>query len=347
MAFNNGNWKFGSDSAEGDVFDMGQQPIWSVADNYNAGGGDDHVKGNIADNVIDGGDGADTIDGWWGNDTIHGGHGQDTLKGDLGDDKLYGEAGSDDIDGGWGNDYIDGGSNSDNLKGDLGNDTIDGGNDNDKLYGDTGADTLFGGQGHDTLDGGEGADSLDGGSGSDSLFDGSSENVVDTMKGGDGNDYLESLGGGDIMSGGADSDTFSIGNANSFRQLGGTISGGTGYDTVVLRDAGLVDNFSNMSSIEAFDLRDADNQTLRLDVSEVKNLSSTDKLTVYGEAGDKLELQNDVPGSRQSGGHWELATPTVSTDGTPSMDVYNYVDANGHATGISVSVDDHVEVVLI
>src|SRR5262249_15479268 len=163
-------------------------------------------------------------------------------------------------------------------------------------------------------------------SGSDKLFDGSSENVVDTMKGGDGNDYLESQGGGDIMSGGADSDTFSIGNANTFRQLGGTISGGTGYDTVVLRDAGLVDNFSNMSSIEAFDLRDADNQTLRLDFSEVKNLSSTDKLVVYGEAGDKLELQNDVPGSRLSGGHWELATPTVSTDGTPGLDVYNYVD---------------------
>ncbi|WP_372624969.1 calcium-binding protein [Falsiroseomonas sp.] len=101
MVFNNGKWKFGTAGAN--TYDMNGQPVWDVADNYDAGAGSDLVYGNIADNVIRGGSGNDTIDGWWGNDTIDGGLNDDVLKGDLGNDSL---------DGGDGNDVVSGGDGS-------------------------------------------------------------------------------------------------------------------------------------------------------------------------------------------------------------------------------------------
>ncbi len=336
MAFNNGHWKDGS--AGSDIFDMGQQDFWDVADNYRAGAGNDTVKGNIADNVIEGGSGRDTIDGWWGNDTIYGGNDADTLKGDLGQDWLYGESG---------NDTLDGGNDSDHLYGGDGTDVIYGGDGTDFLYGEAGTDTLYGGAGNDTLDGGRGADTLSGGDGIDKLYDGSTENVVDVMSGGDGNDYLESRGGGDIMSGGADSDTFSIGNATTFRALGGNIAGGSGIDTVVLRDAADIDNFSFMSSIEKFDLEASSNQTLRLDFNEVSTLSGTNQIAVYGEAGDRLFLQDDVPGNSLDGGSWaagSLSNPDSSGDRTQT---YQYLDTAGDYTGISVTVDTAIAVFLV
>src|SRR5262249_53733727 len=60
--------------------------------------GSDHdgtPKGDIVDNVLDGGNGDDTLNGGFGHDTLNGGDGNDTLNGGNGIDTLNGGTGND------------------------------------------------------------------------------------------------------------------------------------------------------------------------------------------------------------------------------------------------------------
>jgi Ca2+-binding RTX toxin-like protein len=77
----------------------------------------DTLRGNGADNRLNGADGNDTIMGLGGDDTLDGGTGHDTLDGGGGDDMLLGDVGDDDLNG------FDGVSANDTLVGVLGFDT--------------------------------------------------------------------------------------------------------------------------------------------------------------------------------------------------------------------------------
>lgn len=114
---------------------------------------------------------------------------------------------------------IIGGSKNDSLYGRAGNDSIIGNAGNDKLYGSNGNDTLSGGKGNDTLWGDAGNDKLYGGAGSDIFI----------CKLGEGNDTIFDYQSGDMLkilkSNGKDGGTFT---SSSFKNntLTLAISGG-------------------------------------------------------------------------------------------------------------------------
>ncbi|MGR3500645.1 MAG: calcium-binding protein [Limimaricola soesokkakensis] len=127
-------------------------------DVFNAGAGDDVVKGFKGNDVLDGGAdndvlrgfaGDDRLDGGTGNDLLAGGAGADVLAGGKGNDTLNGKAGADILIGNQQRDTLNGGAGDDRLLGNLGRDTLDGGD---------GADILNGGRHNDVLTGGDGAD---------------------------------------------------------------------------------------------------------------------------------------------------------------------------------------------
>lgn len=320
MPINNGKWKSGT--AGDDPFDMiaDQLNPFDVADNYDALAGKDTVFGNLVDNTIKLGAGDDWVNARWGNDTVYGGLNNDILYGDLGGDRLYGEDG---------------------------NDRLYGGADGDRIYGGKNDDTMYGDAGNDTLDGGTGSDRIYGGANYDTISDGSSEAVYDRLDGGDGTDTITSLGGGDAIYAGAGSDTVSIGSAVTFRTQGGVVSGGSETDTLVFRSSTNTTLFSNITGIEKFDLRATSAQTLALNFDEVRDVSGTDKLTVYGGAEDTIVLDDTVVGDALNGGHWHagpLSNPTSTGD---RYQTWQYLDSSGDLTGIDVTVNTNIDVLLV
>lgn len=170
-----------------------------------AGDGNDTIRGNSVNNLLDGGRGNDSIAGGAGNDTLLGGEGNDTLDGGVGTDRLEGGAGDDiyvvDSIGdaiietaGAGIDTVQSmitytlGADVENLTltgsanvsgtgnglgnimvGNSGNNILSGAGGNDQLSGGAGNDQLLGGDGDDLLVGGLGADTLAGGAGYDTF----------------------------------------------------------------------------------------------------------------------------------------------------------------------------------
>lgn len=184
--------------------------------------------GDIADDLIAGGDALDQINGYGGDDTI---------LGNAGADHLFGADGADSILGGDGNDYIDGGAGDDALFGEAGDDTLSGNDGADRIDGGDGDDSLIGGGGDDLLVGGQGDDSLQGWTGNDTLSGGLG---ADELFGGDGNDVLigtvadsdtgqADVDGQDFLNGGAGDDTLLIGR-------GDWADGGEGADLFALGD---------------------------------------------------------------------------------------------------------------
>ncbi len=103
--------------------------IDTVIEHAKAGGGDDILIGNEADNWLYGNHGSDKLYGLGGNDIL------------LGDDPSIPWVG--------GKDILEGGDGDDLLLGMAGDDELNGGNGADTLYGYTGDDVLTGGAGKD------------------------------------------------------------------------------------------------------------------------------------------------------------------------------------------------------
>jgi Ca2+-binding RTX toxin-like protein len=82
------------------------------------------IRGNSANNTLEGGPGADRISGLQGNDTLRGLDGNDVLKGGSGNDRLEGGNGNDNLQGGDNDDSLDGGEGNDTLAGGVGADTF-------------------------------------------------------------------------------------------------------------------------------------------------------------------------------------------------------------------------------
>lgn len=116
-------------------------------------------------------------------------------------------------------DSIVSGAGADTLTGNEGDDTLDGGAGNDSLLGGADEDSILGGSGNDTLDGGADDDILDGEDGDDVLY---GDDGDDTLEGGNGTDQLYGEDGDDYLI--IDNDDFTS----------GTVSGGSGHDTVEL-----------------------------------------------------------------------------------------------------------------
>ncbi|MDJ0820360.1 MAG: calcium-binding protein [Paracoccaceae bacterium] len=76
----------------------------------------------------------------------------DTLRGNAADNELEGFGGNDLIVGRNGNDRLQGDEGNDTLRGDNGDDNLRGDEGNDRLFGGNGRDTLYGGNGNDRLD---------------------------------------------------------------------------------------------------------------------------------------------------------------------------------------------------
>ncbi|HUH42731.1 MAG TPA: hypothetical protein VLZ29_06425 [Sulfurimonas sp.] len=160
--------------------------------------GNDDIKGNSADNILDGGAGNDIIDGVAGDNTLIAGAGVDRLIARAGNDTYDGSgAGDDTVDysnlsgaidiilNSAGNATVNAGYahtliNIEHIIGSLGNDTIvgdstrvntiNGFDGNDVLKGGMGqADVLIGGNGDDTFLASSGGDHIDGSEGRDTL----------------------------------------------------------------------------------------------------------------------------------------------------------------------------------
>ena len=219
----------GGGDAEGDTI--------ANIESFTAGGGNDHITGSDAANVLIGNGGNDTISGLAGNDIVSGGGGADHLDGGDDIDTLdyRGNAG----------DLVLNLATSRASGGDATGDTIAnfenafGGAGGDQLTGTDGANVLRGYDGDDIIEGGAGADILDGGEGSDTLSYRSSAAGVSihlaqrTASGGDAE--------GDVIKGfrnviGSGADDILVGNSSANRLIGRNgndiIRGGGGDDFI-------------------------------------------------------------------------------------------------------------------
>ncbi|MDJ0825032.1 MAG: calcium-binding protein [Rhodobacter sp.] len=200
-------------------------------------GGDDVLRSQSGQNLLDGGGGrdcadystaalaveADLTDGFalvgadWsdqlvGIEHLVGGAFDDVLSGDGGGNELFGAAGADALLGAAGSDELTGGTGADTLTGGDGNDTLYGNTSTDMLMGGGGADEVRGGSGQDVLYGGAGDDYLIGHDGWDSLFGEAGDDELrgstgaDTLRGGAGDDALHGGTGVDRLYGGDDDD---------------------------------------------------------------------------------------------------------------------------------------------
>jgi Ca2+-binding RTX toxin-like protein/alpha-tubulin suppressor-like RCC1 family protein len=177
------NWRIYAQNAAGTWIDV------SLALRYRATDGPDIISGLLSHTSN-----GQTFDAGAGDDSIRGSVWAETLLGNLGNDVLYGESGNDTLEGGDGNDTLHGGADHDTLRGQAGNDILNGDAGNDSLFGGDGTDTLSGGNGNDVLEGGADADVLNGGDGDDTLRGGTGD---DELNGGIGSDTYEwNLGDG-------------------------------------------------------------------------------------------------------------------------------------------------------
>jgi Ca2+-binding RTX toxin-like protein len=218
-------------------------------ENLYTGGGNDHVTGSSATNVISTGAGHDKIFGGLGDDYLYGGDGNDYIDGGYGFDYINGGAGTDttsylfysgavnanlatgkvtfagaaspvetlysieNIYTGAGNDWITGSDVANVIKSGSGNDVVTGGDGDDRIEGRSGNDRLYGEEGNDRVYGGDGHDRLYGGDGDDVLSGGSGH---DRLYGDDGNDRLYGGSGNDWLDGGAGADRLVGGPGNDF-----------------------------------------------------------------------------------------------------------------------------------
>jgi len=234
------------------------------------GNGNDWVVGSANQDTLYAGAGNDTLKLGDSGDLVYAGDGNDTVYGEGGSDLVYGESGSDTLIGG---ESVSGQSGNDTLVGGLGADVLYGGVVDHTVVG-TGNDVLLGGTGADTLYGSDGDDTLMGEDGNDSLI------------GGDGRDYLDGGVGADSVNAGAGDDTIVFGASE-------TIDGGSGYDTLLMRNEVIdLNSAENLASIEAIDLRGNGSQWLRFSATTLGGVvtSASTPLMVHGDVGDTLVL---------------------------------------------------------
>ncbi|MFH0701983.1 MAG: calcium-binding protein, partial [bacterium] len=311
----------GSSNINGYGNELNNTIIGNYGSNYLYGGdGNDCILGGYGDDYIDGGTGNDYMDGGYGNDTYivdspydtvvdsypggvdtvissasyslganienltltgssningYGNELNNTIIGNSGSNYLYGGDGYDYIQGGDGNDYILGGYGGDYLDGGTGNDYMAGGDGNDTYVVDSFYDSVFeyANQGIDTV---ISSVSYSLGSNLENLLLTGSSNINGTgnelnnnLIGNSGNNVLDGGIGNDYMAGGYGNDTYVVDSL---------------YDSVFeYANQGTDTVNSNVSYILGANL---ENLTLTNDAFDYAQLSSGEKVVVYGDALD-------------------------------------------------------------
>ncbi len=208
---------------------------------------------------------------------------------DTGAGALNGGDTGDIMSGGFGNDSLTGNGGNDHMQGGTGNDTLVGGTGNDILVGGEGSDSLSGGDNDDYLNGGSGNDTLAGGNGNDTLIGGSG---TDTLQGDAGNDFLIFDGTGDW-------------NNDNNPDTGDSVDGGTGFDTLLIRNRGLdIDGGATFNTrVDNIDVIDMQNgstvgntnalgENVALSAADVLAITGTGTLFIVGDANDTVNLLN-------------------------------------------------------
>jgi Ca2+-binding RTX toxin-like protein len=230
----------------------------ALANEIDAGGGHDNVKGREGDDILRGGSGDDILEGGAGSDELAGGEGVDAVAyassaagagftsgpigGAAGVEAVTRTLNGVDVDLAAGTgangdaagdryssiEWAGGSAAADRLRGTDGNNLLAGGAGDDLLIGGGGDDTLWGEGESDILYGEDGADALHGLQGDDRLFGGGGN---DLLNGAEGNDVLGDDGGtgDDILNGGAGDDIL-LGSTGA-----DTYDGGIGVDSLDFR----------------------------------------------------------------------------------------------------------------
>ncbi len=233
------------------------------------------------------------------------------MSGTLGNDALVGTEG---------NDTLVGLGGDDTLTGLDGDDTLDGGDDNDSLDGGRGSDTLLGGMGNDSLTGGEGADILEGGGGNDTLIETAVAASGGSMLGGDGDDTLVAGVSGE--------------SASSFNV---TIDGGSGYDTLEVSLANIIE-LVGMSNVE--EVRSTYALGLQLKLYDI-NVAAGETLKIFTAANVNLGAGAGVDGSQEKDGFLEISTLETAIYGG-NIGTHDVIVGGGQADKIRTFVGDDV-----
>ncbi len=282
----------------------------------------DTITGNSYNNTIFGYAGNDLIYGGAGNDYIDGGSDNDTISGGIGVDIIYGGNGNDVLRGG-GTGYANANTNdgaSDTIYGGAGNDVIYGMLDGDTLYGGDdgisfngsdrldyselaagsavyvdinataglsfaqltsnsmvkdiiyGFNTVVGSNGDDTIVGNIYGNSIISGNGNDVIYFSPISTVSSSATA--GNDGIDMGAGDDTLY------TF-ISELTS----GDIVNGGSGNDTIVFRDGGIINDaskFQNVSNVEYVKFADVANN-ISLDTTKLNDVT-----LLGGSANDTL-----------------------------------------------------------
>ncbi len=280
--------------------------------------------------------------------TVTAANGVDTLTGiewvktGSGDDWLIGSTAANRLEGGLGNDWLQGGEGNDTLVGGLGNDLVD--------YSDitTGGVTVLI---NDLVAGavntvGSTAARNGSNSGSDVLYS------IESVLGSSQDDSITTNNEANWLDGGAGNDTLLAGAGNDtvvFDSADGSVDGGTGTDTLWVREAS-VDfttlSSSNWTGFEVMDLRNGGSLTtsLKLDRAAVINhMANTGTVTVYADANDTIDLATVYSAGTQ--GRWSAGADTVDASGN----VYHTwnVDTVGGSASAAVVISAEAQVRLV
>jgi Ca2+-binding RTX toxin-like protein len=205
---------------------------------------------------------------------------------------LQGNGGNDTLNGNLLNDTIEGGAGDDEITGGDGNDLISGGVDGDFVSSDSGDDTVSGDGGIDYLYAGAGNDSVSGGSEDDQIF-GQGDN--DTITGDAGNDTIDGGAGFDNLNGGQGDDVISH-DGNDPNEVGETLDGDIGFDTLQLLGTGApVHDFTDdtLNSFERVLFSDATSggsRTLILNASQFGSAIATNAAFEFDNFLDTFEF---------------------------------------------------------
>jgi Ca2+-binding RTX toxin-like protein len=241
-----------------------------------------------------------------------------------------------------------GGDGNDNVNGDDGNDWVQGDDDNDVA----GNDIVRGGNGNDVVLGMQGTDWMYGDAGNDQLFD-HINNIGtgnDLFFGGAGNDELFSYDGIDALDGGSGTDLLSFRNVDGrLTQAGIELHGGSGIDTLEIEFApGTVTTLIGLpvpiDGIEILDIEDKASTRWTLSFEDIRDMSDTNRLTIDGNTGDRISLDNFAE-TNLSGGEWVQGVTQTTADPTESYAHYDYFRSG--EVWASVSIDTDIQVWLV
>ncbi|GLK84673.1 M10 family metallopeptidase C-terminal domain-containing protein [Ancylobacter defluvii] len=152
----------------------------SLIENAITGQGDDTLRGNIANNVLNGGAGADTMAGLTGDDSYVVDNAGDVVTEAAGEgtDLVYVRIADYVLPANLENAKAENGFGAIDIGGNAEANVLSGNGSSNKLYGGAGNDQLYGFAGHDHLDGGTGFDQMSGGRGDDTYIVDSLSDVV-------------------------------------------------------------------------------------------------------------------------------------------------------------------------